>query len=40
MSVKKTQVLNSVIEREFNPSETIQWLRAKPLALVIIKRVK
>jgi hypothetical protein len=34
MSVKKTQVLNSVIEREFNPSETIQWLRAKPLWLM------
>ena len=34
MSVKKNEVLSSVGERDFNPQETMQWLRANPLWLI------
>lgn len=34
MSVKKNEVLKSVGERDFNPQETMQWLKANPLWLM------
>ena len=34
MSVKQNEVLKSAGERDFNPQETMQWLRANPLWLI------
>ena len=34
MSVKQNEVLKSVGERDFNPQETMQWLKANPLWLM------
>ena len=34
MSAKKNEVLKSVGERDFNPQETMQWLKINPLWLM------
>ena len=34
MSAKKIELLNSSIEREFNPAETMQWLKLNPIWLM------
>jgi hypothetical protein len=34
MSAKQNEVLKSVVERDFNQQETMQWLKANPLWLM------